>query len=77
MIWFFDREGERLRYEIRRAASDDRYELALTFPDGRTQTEQTADAAELLDRCADVARALRNEGWRARHQSDESNQSNR
>ena len=76
MIWFFNREGERLRYEIRRAASDDVYELALTFPDGRTQTHQTPDAAELLDRCADLARTLRDDGWRALHQLDESNQSN-
>jgi hypothetical protein len=76
MIWFFDREGERLRYEIRRATSDDAYELALTFPDGRTQTERTADAAELLDRCAETARTLRGDGWRAPHQFDESRQSN-
>jgi hypothetical protein len=70
MIWFFDRAGERVRYEIRRAASQDAYELALTFPDGRTQVEQTPDAAELLERCAELARALRQEGWRASHRDD-------
>ena len=75
MIWFFNRNGERLRYEIRRAATGVAYELVLTFPDGNTQTQQTADAAELLDRCADLARTLRDDGWSAPHQLDESNQS--
>ena len=75
MIWVFNRNGERLRYEIRRSATEDAYELVLTFPDGRTQTQQTADAAELLDRCADLARTLRSDGWQAPHQLGESNQS--
>jgi siderophore synthetase component len=77
VIWFFDRGGERLRYEIRRAASDHAYELTVTFPDGRTQREQTSDAAELLERCAEIARKLQEGGWRTAHQLDESNQSNR
>ena len=64
MIWFFDRRGERLRYEIRRAASDDAYEVAVTFPDGRTETHRVGDAVDLLERCAEVARALKAEGWR-------------
>ena len=75
MVWLFNRNGERLRYEIRHAATGDAYELALTFPDGRTQTQHTADAAELLDLCADLARTLRDDGWHAPHQLDESNQS--
>jgi hypothetical protein len=66
MIWFFDRGTERLRYEIRRAADDEAYELQVTFPDGRTQTEQTPDAAELLERCSALARRLEEQGWRAR-----------
>ena len=65
MTWFFNRDGERLRYEIRRAASDEAYELSVTFPDGRTQTEQMPDAAELLDRCARMVRTLTEEGWQA------------
>ena len=65
MVWLFNRGGERLRYEIRRTGGDSRYELALTFPDGSTQTEQAADAAELLERCTELARALEAQGWRA------------
>ena len=74
MIWFFDRNGERLRYEIRRAPADDTYELALTYPDGRTQIEQTTEAAELLERCAELARTLNESGWRALHLLDESDE---
>ena len=66
MIWFFDRDDERIRYEIRRAASDDAYELVLTFPDGRTQVDRIGDPAELLERCAEIGRALKDDGWRAR-----------
>ena len=64
MVWFFDRGGERLRYEIRRAGQD-AYELAVTYPDGRTEKEQLTEAAELLERCAEVGRQLKQQGWRA------------
>jgi hypothetical protein len=64
MVWFFDRQGQRLRYEIRYggtgAAS---YEIAVTYPDGRTQVEAVQDAVDLLRRCADIVRALKDEGW--------------
>ena len=64
MIWFFERAGERMRYEIRRAANDDGYEVAITLPDGLTRVEHVADGVELLERCDEVARRLRDEGWR-------------
>jgi hypothetical protein len=63
MMWFFAREGERLRYEIRYGGTGVAYEIAVTYPDGRTQTEQIQDAVDLLDRCARVARALIDQGW--------------
>ncbi len=65
MVWFFERDGERLRYEIRFGAGGAAYEIAVTYPDGRTQTEQVEDAADLLHRCAAVARALKEEGWQS------------
>ena len=65
MVWFFDRHGERLRYEIRRAPTQ-AYELGVTFPDGRSEMQHTTDAADLLDRCAKLAHALEKDGWRAR-----------
>lgn len=62
MVWFFDKDGRRLRYEIRRIAAA-QYELGVTFPDGRVEREQVADAADLLDRCARLAQTLKSGGW--------------
>lgn len=64
MIWVFDRNGQRLHYEIRRSEADDQYELVVTHPDGRIETEQTRDPADLLRRCSKLAEALLGEGWR-------------
>jgi len=64
MIWFFDREGERVRYEIRRAA-DEGYELEVTYPDGRTEVEQMVEPSDLLRRCTELAKALEEDGWKA------------
>jgi hypothetical protein len=65
MIWYFVRDGQRLRYEIRHGTGDAAYELEITHPDGRIDTEQIEDAADLLHRCAERARALKDEGWQA------------
>jgi hypothetical protein len=64
MIWFFDREGQRLRYEIRRTADDQGYELEVSYPDGRKEVEQMVEPSDLLQRCADLAKSLNEEGWR-------------
>lgn len=65
MTWFFDREGQRLRYEIRRTATEDAYELQVVFPDGRTEVERMLEPSDLLKRCAELAQALKAQGWRA------------
>jgi hypothetical protein len=64
VIWFFDRNGQRLRYEIRRNSDTDGYELVVTYPDGRTEVEQMEEPSDLLKRCAELAENLREEGWR-------------
>jgi hypothetical protein len=64
MVWFFSRNGEQLRYEIRRAAAVDAYEVEVRFPDGRVEARRTEDAADLLTRCAEIGRRLKSEGWR-------------
>jgi len=64
MIWFFDRAGQRLRYEIRRNDAANRYELVVTYPDGRSEVEQMVEPSDLLQRCADMAESLRREGWK-------------
>lgn len=65
MIWFFDRQGQRLRYEIRRTTEGEGYELEVVYPDGRTEVERMDDSAALLKRCAELAETLKQEGWRA------------
>jgi hypothetical protein len=65
MIWYFERDGERLRYEIRYGGGGAPYEIAITYPDGRMQVESVQDAVDLLQRCAAVARALKEEGWQS------------
>ena len=64
MIWFFDRNGQRLRYEIRRTSDREAYELVVTYPDGRTEIEQMVEPSELLKRCAELAESLQDEGWK-------------
>jgi hypothetical protein len=64
VVWFFDRNGQRLRYEIRRNAETDGYELVVTHPDGRTEVEQMEEPSDLLKRCAELAEDLREEGWK-------------
>jgi hypothetical protein len=64
VIWFFDRNGQRLRYEIRRNPNSDAYELVVTYPDGRSEVEEMQEPSDLLKRCAELAEDLRGEGWK-------------
>jgi len=64
MVWFFDRNGQRLRYEIRRSADGMNYELVLRHPDGKLEVQQTVDPVDLLNRCADRVATLSQEGWK-------------
>ena len=61
MIWFFDRNGEKLRYEISRDRTDGTYRLVLTHPDG---TESVDQATDLIERSVRLMNTLRNDGWR-------------
>jgi hypothetical protein len=65
MIWFFDRQGQRLRYEIRRTTAGDAYELVVSYPDGREEVEQMLEPSDLLKRCAELADSLKDQGWKA------------
>ena len=65
MVWVFEREGERLQYEVRRAPDAAGYQIRITFPDGHVQSDTLVEAADLLDRCAEVGQALKADGWRA------------
>jgi hypothetical protein len=64
MIWFFDRDGEKLRYEILRDRIDHRYRLVITRPDGTESVEEVDEPTELIERSVQLMNSLRDEGWR-------------
>jgi hypothetical protein len=64
VIWFFDRNGEKLRYEIRRDRSDGRYRLVITQPDGTESVEEIDQATDLIERSVTLMNNLRSNGWR-------------
>jgi hypothetical protein len=63
MIWFFERQEARLHYEIRRQSDGPAYELVITFPDGRQETERFADSNAVTRRSIRLERALTDAGW--------------
>jgi hypothetical protein len=62
MIWFFDRNGERLRYEIQRERG--RYRVVITRPDGTESIEEVDEPTELIARSVQLMNSLRSEGWK-------------
>jgi len=63
MIWFFDRNGEKLRYEISRDRVDGRYRVVITHPDGSESIEEVDEPTELIERSVQLMNSLRGEGW--------------
>jgi hypothetical protein len=63
MIWFFERPGERLRCEIRRATMGPGYELVWTANDGRTHVEQSPNPEDLMSRRRALEHWLKLDGW--------------
>jgi hypothetical protein len=64
MIWFFDRNGEKLRYEITRDRRDGRYRVVITRPDGSESVEEVDEPTELIERSVQFMNSLRGDGWR-------------
>lgn len=64
MIWIFDRDGETLRYEIRRDDKGDGYILMVTSSDGQKRVERVDQASALIERTVDEMRQLRDDGWK-------------
>jgi hypothetical protein len=63
MIWFFDRDGERLRYEIARDRAAGRYRLIITRPDGSESVEEVDEPSQLIERSVELMNSLRGDGW--------------
>jgi len=64
MIWFFDRDGERLRYEISHDRATRRYRVVITKPDGSETVEEVEEPTELVERSVELMNSLRGDGWR-------------
>jgi len=64
MIWFFDRDGERLRYEISHDRVSQRYRVVITRPDGSETVEELEEPTELVERSVELMNSLRGDGWR-------------
>jgi hypothetical protein len=63
VIWFFDRDGETLRYEITRDRTAGRYRLVITRPDGSESVEEVDQPTELIERSVQLMNSLRGDGW--------------
>jgi hypothetical protein len=65
MVWFFERESERLQYEIRREETGNGYELVISASaDDMKTVERVGSASELIERSQDMWAFLLNGGWR-------------
>ena len=53
MVWFFQRESERLQYEIRRETTSGAYELVISASEDEKTVERVSSPAELIERSQD------------------------
>jgi hypothetical protein len=63
MIWFYERAGHHLYYEIRLREDGPGYELVVMRVDGSVVTEQFDNEDDLNRRFAELDEALAREGW--------------
>jgi hypothetical protein len=63
MIWLFDRDGEKLRYEISRDRTGGRYRVVITRPDGSESVEEVDEPTTLIERSVQLMNSLRSDGW--------------
>ena len=64
MIWLFDRNGQKLKYEICKDQKGDGYMLVLTSSDGDKQVEKVDQPSVLIERSIVRMRQLRSDGWK-------------
>ena len=63
VLWFFQREDDRLRCEIRRALGRPGFELLWTSTDGQVRVEYADDPTVLTARRQTLEDQLRLDGW--------------
>ncbi len=66
MFWWFQRDGQFIRYESREIAKG-AYELTIIMPDGTERVERFTDETALNDRQVELTRELEAEGWSGPH----------
>jgi hypothetical protein len=64
VIWLFDRDGQKLKYEICKDQKGDGYMLVLTSSDGDKQVERVEQPSLLIERSILRMRQLRSDGWK-------------
>jgi len=64
MIWFFDKDGARLRYEIAHDRMSGKYRVIVTQPDGSESVEEVDQPTDLIERSVQLMNTLRTEGWK-------------
>ncbi len=64
MVWFFERESERLQYEIRREQAGGGYELVIRASSNEKTVQRVASPSDLIERSQDVWTFLLDGGWR-------------
>jgi len=63
VIWFYERQGEHLRCEIRQQIEGDKFALVVTLPDGAERVEIFNDSYALNRRSVELEKMLREKGW--------------
>ena len=63
MVWFYERAGQRLVYEVRPRIDGPGSEIVLTYPDGHTQSEVIIDDRDLSKRISELQDSLVLDGW--------------
>lgn len=64
MVWFYERQGGFLRYEIRRGPGNRGYELVITYPNGDEEIRRFRHPRALLEGTFRLQRSLLEAGWR-------------
>ena len=63
VIWFYVREDNHLRCEVREHPGGDLFELVVTEPDGTERIEQFEDSASLNQRARELEQHWHDKGW--------------
>ena len=63
MLWFFEKQREKLHFEVRHQSDGHDFELVITYPDGREVIEKFSDPRVLAERSRSLRTSLVDEGW--------------